>query len=98
MATNYTEYRALKDSFFKKHKHDFQCDTSSMDEYGTYYKTYVFADGGIWYERNAHVCRKATAKAVVEGIEIELSQDVELFEVEYFSSDDANSRKYYEKW
>lgn len=98
MTTNYTEYRKLKEAFFKRHKHDFTTDTSGMDQHGIYYKTYVFRDGGVWYERNAPVWRKAFAEVEVEGIKVEISKDVKLFEVEYFSSDDADSRKYYEKW
>lgn len=98
MTTTYRQYRSEKDAFFRKHKHDFQTYTSPLNEYNVYYKDYVFADGAHWYERMGPTFETASASVEVNGITVEIKQDIKLFETEYFSSDDANSKKYYEKW
>ena len=38
MTVNYNTYNEEKKVFFNKHHNDFRCDTSSMDEYGRYWK------------------------------------------------------------
>lgn len=92
-------YAEYKRAFIKAHERaDWTVDTSSMDSDGKYTKTYIFSDGAILYEVNRPVWRTATAKAVVEGIEIELKQDIKLFETEAWNTDNANSVKFYEKW
>lgn len=92
-------YMADKDAFFKRHKYDFHCDTSPMDQYGVYYKTYAFADHTCWYERMAPTFRTAEAEVeVVKGVKVKIKKDVKLLEVEYYSSDTAISKKYYERW
>ena len=98
MTVNYKEYRDNKDKFFKKHKHDFNTDTSPMDQYGVYYKTYIFTDGAIWYERMAPVWEKVQVEVNVRGVDVKIEQDIKLFETEFFSSDNAESKKYYEKF
>lgn len=44
MTVTYTEYRHDKHVFFRKHRNNFDCETSPMDEYGRYHKTYVFKE------------------------------------------------------
>lgn len=100
MTVGYKEYHDAKTAFLNKHskKSDWKCETSPMDQYGVYYKTYMFEHGAIWYERMAPVWRKAEAEVEVEGIKIKIEQDVKLFETEFWNSDNAASRKYYEKF
>ena len=50
MTVNYNTYNEEKKAFFNKHHNDFRCDTSSMDEYGRYLKTYTFEEGAQWGE------------------------------------------------
>jgi len=99
MTIDYKGYVALKKDFFKKHeKADWNVDTSSMDQYGVYYKTYCFSDGAQWCERMAPVWRTAKAEVEVEiGIKVEIEKDVKLLEVEFWSTE-MPSYKYYEKW
>lgn len=99
MTVRYEEYRADKDRFFKKHiKANWNCDTSPMDQYGVYYKTYCFSDGAVWYERMAPVWRKAEATVEVEGATVKIEQDVKLFETEFWHTDSHETKKYYEKF
>lgn len=94
MTTTYEIYMARKKAFFRKHKNNFDCYTSPMDEHSRYSKTYTFADGGVWYETMRPVRRSQIV--TVEGVEFVVN--VKLFETEYFSSDNAESACYYEKY
>ena len=89
----YNEYESDKVAFFKKHKNDYQCETQgSSAEY--YRKTYVFADGAIWYE----VMQQKYVETEVEIYYCNIKTEVCLFETEYWSSDNAESKYYYEPW
>lgn len=100
MTVDCRTYTDEKQKFIKKHgKGDWRVETSPMDEYGVYYKHYLFDDGAIWYERMSPAWRKAVAEVEVEvGVKVKIEQDVKLFETEYWNSDNATSRKYYEKF
>lgn len=91
---SYREYNNDKNAFFKKHKSDFDVDTSSLDKYGRYSKTYCFADGAVWYEVMSVVYEDYEVE--VKGVKI--NGTAKLFRTEYFSSDDANSKFVYEKY
>lgn len=93
MIVTYKEYLADKQSFFKAHGFDYTCDTSSMDEHGIYFKTYVFHDSAIWYERMAPVYDHP----VIEVRGCKCKVEVKLFETEYWSSD-YKSKVYYEQF
>lgn len=99
MTVGYEAYTTEKQTFLRKHgRKDWHVETSPMDQYGVYYKTYICGDGAIWYERMAPVWRTAKAEAEVEGIKIEIEKEVKLFETEFFNTDNATSKKYYEKF
>ena len=96
MIVDYSGYTALKKAFFQKHSEaDWSVDTSPMDEYGVYYKTYIFSDNAIWYERMAPVYFKQDI--VVANTKVVTTVEVKLQEVEFWSTE-AGSNKYYEKW
>ena len=93
MIVKVDEYLNDKKSFFSKHNNDFNCETEgSSAEY--YRKTYIFADNAIWYE----VMRKVYEPVEIEKYFCIFRYDLELFETEYWSTDNADSKKYYEKW
>ena len=97
MTIEYKEFMDRKYKFMKRHNNDWKVDTSSMDSYGVYYKTYVFADGAVWYERYCPVWR--TAESVVEielGCKVTMKQDIKLFETESWNSDGIETIKMYE--
>lgn len=98
MTKSYNEYVEMKQKFMKKHNNDWKVDTSSMNEYGVYYKTYVFADGAVWYERMSPAYREKEISFEIEGLTFTQKVEVKLFETEFFNSDNAESHKYYEKW
>ena len=99
MTVNYETYTAQKQAFIKKYnKFDWRVETSPMDEYGVYYKTYLFENGKIWYERMSPVYRKTTVEFECEGLKFKQEVEVKLFETEFWDSDNATSRKYYEKY
>lgn len=97
MTVNYNEYNSDKKAFFTKHNHDFTTDTSSMDEYGRYWKTYVFADGAQWLEAMTPVEETVETKAVVHGVELVFKNDVKFMRIEFWSTE-SGSKYYYEKW
>ena len=88
-----TEYNELKHRFFSNHNNDFQCETEGTSaEY--YRKTYIFTDGAIWYE----VMQKKTIDAKAKVYNIEVPTEVDVFETEFWSSSDAESKYCYEPW
>ena len=95
MATvNYQEYTTLKDAFFKKHNYDFRIEISPMDEYGHYHKDYVFDDCAVWYEDMCPTFEQAT----VEIKKVNVNVEVKMLRTEFYSTDDATSHYYYEKF
>lgn len=90
---NTQEYNDIKKLFFRKHNNDFQCETEgSSAEY--YRKTYIFEDHSIWYE----VMQKKTIIAQAKYYNIEFPTEVEVMETEFWSTDNSESKYYYEPW
>lgn len=87
------QYDEYKRRFFSKHNNDFQCETEgSSAEY--YHKTYVFADGATRYE----VMQKKTVVAQAHYLNVEFPAEVEVMETEFWSSDDSESKYWYQAW
>lgn len=94
MATvSYKEYNELKLNFVEKHNHDFEVETSPMNEYGVYHKTYAFADGAVWYETMSPVYEDYEVE--VKGVKVKGS--VKLLRTEFWSTEEG-SKYYYEKF
>lgn len=93
MTVNYETYDNEKTNFFKKHDNDFKVDTSSMDEYGRYWKTYTFEDGANWYEAMSPI--EETSKIIIHECEVEVK--VKFLRVEFWSSE-FGSKYYYEQF
>lgn len=93
MTVNYEAYDEQKTNFFRKHDNDFRCDTSSMDEYGRYWKTYTFKDGATWYEAMSPV--EEIAEVMVH--ECKCKVKVKFLRIEFWSSE-FGSKYYYEQW
>lgn len=94
MTVTYTEYRHDKDVFFRKHRNDFDCETSPMDEYGRYHKTYTFKDGAIWYETMFPEYVKQNVEIKLCNVEIE----IKMFVTEFWNTDKSETKRYYEKF
>ena len=94
MTVTYKEYNEMKKNFFAKHKFDFRTDTSSLDEYDRYHKEYIFSDGAMWYE----VMSPEWEEAEVEVRYVKVKVSVKLFRTEFWSSDNAESNYYYDKY
>lgn len=93
MDATYKEYMTAKMEFISKHNHDYMLETSPMDDYGVYYKTYLFKDGAIWYERMSPEIVPAVAE--VHGVKCKV--EVKLFRTEFWSTE-AGSKFYYEQF
>ena len=93
MTVNYEKYMADKKAFLRKHD-DWRVDTSSMDEYGRYTKWYICADGACFTEEMYPTWE--TAEAEVRGVKVTV--EIKMMRTEYYSTDDANSNYYYEKF
>ena len=86
-----------KKAFIEKHgKSDWHVDTSPMDEYDSYHKTYIFDDGAQLTQVMRPVFRKALAH--VEEVDIYVDVTVKLLEIECWNTDDATSYKWYEPY
>lgn len=94
MIVTYKEYMEDKQKFFKKHGYNFSEDTSPMDQFGMYYKTYTFEDGAHWYERMNPEWVKETFTIKLAPVEVE----VKMFRTEYWNTDNSISRFYYERF
>ena len=91
---SYKEWNDEKIKFMEKHNFDYTVETSSMNEYGEYHKVYVFEDGANWYENMRPVWEKAT----VEVKRVPCTVEIKLLETEFYSSEDAQSKYYYERF
>lgn len=88
------EYALNKSGFLRRHAGDFVVETSPMDEYGVYHKEYICSDGAIWYER-------MSPEWVSETVEIKhatVKVEVKMFRTEFWSTDNAESKYYYEQF
>ena len=94
MTVNYNTYNEEKKVFFKKHHNDFRCDTSSMDEYGRYWKTYSFEDGAQWCEAMSPTYE--TAEVEIKFVKVKV--EVKMLRTEFWNTDDASSKFYFEKF
>lgn len=88
-----------KSKFLKAHNEaDWRVETSPMNEYGRYYKEYIFSDGASMIEVNMPVYEKASAEVEVKGMKVTIEKDIKLLETEIWNTDDAKSYKFYELW
>lgn len=93
MTVNYKQYEQEKRAFFEKHKYDYRVETSQMDEYGRYQKTYMFEDGATWYE----LMSPTTEHVEVEVRLVSVTVEVKMLRTEYWSTE-TKSKYYYEKF
>ena len=91
---NYEEYTNAKQEFLKAHDYDYRIQTSPMDEYGSYHKEYICEDGAIFYE----VMSPVTENVTVEVHKVTMTVPVKFLRTEFWSSDNAESGYYYEKF
>ena len=90
-------YNDYKKSFIEKHKNaDWRVETSPMNEYDTYFKTYVFDDNAMMFEVSRPVYREV--KAFVKELNEHVSVTVKLLEIECWTTEDSTSVKFYERW
>lgn len=91
MTVTAAEYWQEKDKFFKKHKHDFETHTSYMDEYGCWYKDYVFKDGAQWHEDYSPVYEDGVAE--VKGVKVTV-KGIKLLRTEFYSTETPSKYMY----
>ncbi len=95
MAT-YKEYTEAKKAFLNSIG-DWNCETSSMDEYGRYHKTYT-GENGTWYEVMTPVWETAEAEVEIHGIKTMAKAEMKMMRIEFWSSKNSESQYYYERW
>lgn len=93
MLRTYREYIKELNNFFARHDYDYKVHTSPMNN-GNYSKTYAFEDGATWYE-NVSV---ETVKLPIEVKKVKIDVEVKMLKTEYYSTDDGESKCYYEKY
>lgn len=93
MTVSYAQYAAEKRDFFKSHNCDYKCDTSSMDMYGRYTKTYSFEDGAQWVE----LMSDEYVEQEVEVKFVKMNMKFHMFKTEFWSTE-SGSKYYYEKF
>lgn len=87
------EYAKEKISFLHRHN-DWKVETSPMDEYGTYHKTYTCEDGAVWNE----VIRPIWDSIYTEVRKVKVNIGIKLLETEGWNTDNAQSIYCYEKF
>lgn len=92
MTATYKEYREEMQAFFKKHG-EWTVETSPLDEYNRYTKTYSFEDGAQWFEVMGDCWEEAEAE--VKGMK--MTVNVHLYKTEYWSTE-AGSKYMYERY
>lgn len=94
MTVNYETYTYERANFmYKNIEHNMRVETSPMDEYGTYYKNYIFDNGAVWSER-------MSVEYVQQEIEVKLVKmtvEIKMLKTEFWSTD-SKSKYYYEKY
>lgn len=87
-----------KSAWIKKHnKADWRVDTSSMDEYGRYVKTYTFTDGFQLIEVNEPSYETVELDYEVRGVKFHEEKQVKLFRTEIWTTE-STSEIFYEKF
>lgn len=88
-----------KKAFIKKHnKADWKVETSGMDEYGGYIKTWIFTDGAQMTEVNRPVWETVEVEVSTKCGPVKITEDIKMLETELWNTDDAKSVKFYERW
>lgn len=93
----YKEYSDDLINFINKHsaKSELADIHTSPFQNGLYHKSYIFADGSEFTEVNR--IRKVEAEAETKVANLRFTILIELVEHEYWSTDDSESKYWYEK-
>lgn len=91
------DYYTWKKEFFAIHPLE-NVETSTMDEYSNYHKTYITSDGIVVTECNGPIWIDCEFKANVNGVEVVKTEKVKFFQSEVWTSKDPVSNYYIEKW
>lgn len=78
-------------------KVDWRVETSPMDEYGKYVKTYIFADGFQMIEVNEPAYETVELDYEVKGVKFHEKKTVKLFRTEVWTTE-SPSEIFYEKF
>lgn len=90
-------YEKLKIRFLSKHE-NWEVETSPIDQYDTYRKTYHCEDGADWFEVINPVYETITLRGFSHGIAIEETKEIKLLKVEGWSTDYSKSVVCYERY
>lgn len=92
---NELQYKSL---LIKSHnKADWKVETSPMDEYGRYVKTYIFSDGFQIIEVNEPAYEEVELDYEVRGVKFHEKKSVKLFRTEIWTTE-SSSEIFYEKY
>lgn len=90
----YDEY-IMKKTEFLKWLGEWRCDTSQIDEYGCYRKTYYGAKG-CWHESISPRTEIIDTECEAHGIMVKLTKEVHFIRTEFWNSYDSRSFYMYE--
>lgn len=94
MTVTYEEYTRDLQRFINKHSKKYDCRVYTSTLYhGQYHKEYCFENGATFYEIN-DLDYWEKVEIVVHGIKMETT--VQMIKHEYYSTDDATSKYWYE--
>lgn len=87
-----------KSAWIKAHNRaDWKVETSPIDEYGRYVKTYIFSDGFQLTEVNEPAWEEVEIDYEVRGVKFHETKSVKLFRTEIWTTESA-SEIFYEKF
>lgn len=94
----YEDYGQYLRHWIGKHsRSEWHTETSNMTN-DQYTKYWLFSDGFQIISVNRPVYRTVETKAIVESIEFIFTNEVKLFEMEFWNTEDSRSVFFYEKY
>jgi len=96
MTVDYKTYSAEKHEFFKKYPL-IEVETSTMNEYSEYFKTYICEKGQVWCEKMGPEYASTEVEVEIKGVKVKQTIEVKLFKTEFWSTKQG-SKFYYEKY
>lgn len=94
---DYDTYETDKLNFFRKQNYGHTRYTTPLTN-GEYHTNFIFENGAVYYEHCSTVYETVSVNTIVKGVKVTLTQNVKLFRVEYWTSEDAHSKFYYSKY
>lgn len=90
------QYKLEKFAFYRKHGAVVKEESQLV--HGITSKTVLFEDGKMWCEVYGKCTEKVTTPITVKGLTLNIDLEIDLFRLEYWSTDNSVSKFAYERY